>query len=186
MAPSKEPATRVTGTVTVEYNRFTLAAPGAQPGCVDLPQNGLVGVPLAARPFEAGTVAVIATGVAYDDVAMAAETWTDEPPPLHTDDWQDAAVITIDWPGGQVQLLGEDTVPPSQLPLGEPGAGLPAGRYRLLVAGRNRDDGEARRATMPVEEYLVRIWPASDTARTAETVLKETSATGAMWRGETG
>ncbi|WP_067825149.1 hypothetical protein [Actinomadura kijaniata] len=176
MASSAAPAVRVTGTVTVEYNRFTVAAPGASPGCLDLPRNGLVGAPLEARPFEAGTVAVIATGVAYDEVAVTAEVWTGEPPALDTTGWQDAAVITVDWPGGQVRLLGEDTVPPSELPLG----GLPAGRYRLLVAGRHRDEGEARSGAMPVEEYLIRLWPASSTG---ERVLKATSATGAMWRG---
>jgi hypothetical protein len=181
MASTRQPAARVTGEVTVEYNRFTLAAPGAQPGCADLPRNGLVGVPLEARPYEAGTVAVIATGVAYQEVTVTAEIWTGEPPPPPLDAWQDAAAITIDWPGGAARLLGEDTVPPSRLPL--TGTGLAPGPYRLLVAGRNRDDGEARDATLPVEEYLIRLWP---TTETAETILKQTSTTGAIWRGEIG
>uniref|UniRef100_A0AAU2UYZ1 Uncharacterized protein n=1 Tax=Streptomyces sp. NBC_00003 TaxID=2903608 RepID=A0AAU2UYZ1_9ACTN len=171
------PTTTVTGLLVVEYNRFTLATAGAPPGCLDLPRNGLVGVPSEARPFEEGTVAVVATGVYADAVRITAQTWPAEPP-TRPHDWQDMVAIAVDWPGGPAVLLGEDADPPAELPFG---ADLPAGRYALLVAGAHRDDGEARGAGLPVETYLVQLWPASD-GQPDELILKETSATTAMWR----
>jgi hypothetical protein len=177
MTDPTAPTTHTTGLLVVEYNRFTLAAAGAPPGCVDLPRNGLLGVPAEARPFEAGTVAVVATGVYSDAVHITAETWPAEPP-LDLTGWQDAGVITIDWPGGPVALLGEDASPPAELPLG---ADLPAGRYALLVAAAHRDEGEARSEELPMETYLIRLWPAPDN-QPNEVILKVTSATTAMWR----
>ncbi|MFI6686521.1 hypothetical protein [Streptomyces sp. NPDC050485] len=171
------PTTSITGLLIVEYNRFTLATAGAPPGCLDLPPNGLLGVPAESRPFEEGTVAVVATGVSSDAVHITAETWPAQPP-TDLSSWQDAGVITLDWPGGPASLLGEDASPPAELPLG---ADLPAGRYALLVAGTNRDEGEARSEGMPVETYLIQLWPAADD-QPHELVLKATSATTALWR----
>jgi hypothetical protein len=47
------------------------------------------------------------------------------------------------------------------------------------VAGRHRDDGEARLPDAPVEEYLLQLWPAN---RPALGSLKATSVLGALWR----
>ncbi|RCH61894.1 hypothetical protein DT019_36000 [Streptomyces sp. SDr-06] len=171
------PTTSTTGLLIVEYNRFTLATAGAPPGCLDLPRNGLVGTPAERRPFEEGTVAVIATGVYADAVHITAQTWPAEPP-SDPGGWQDMAVITIDWPGGPASLLGEDACPAAELPLG---AELPAGRYALLVAATNRDAGEARDEHLPVETYLVQLWPAPHD-QPDELVMKTSSATTAMWR----
>lgn len=163
--------------LTVMYNHFTVAAPGAAHGCEDFPPNGLVSAPLVRRPHEEGTAAVIITGVKEDDVHVTAEVWGQEPSLPSLDEWQDAAVITIDWPGGAPRLLGDGDYPPAELTFG---AILDAGPYRLRVAGRNRDDGEARSAALPIEEYLIQMWPASR-AETPQ-VLKATSSQGALWR----
>ncbi|WP_367139809.1 MULTISPECIES: hypothetical protein [Streptomyces] len=168
------------GVIDVEYNVFTIAGPDAQPGCMDRPYgNGLVAATARGRPAEEHTVAVVVTGTLDGDVWVTAETWGQEPPPLALDAWQDAAQITIEWPGGSARVLGADVDPLPQLTFGHD---LPPGRRRLLVAGRNRDEGEARHADAPVEEYLLQMWPAASDSPSDDVILKTTSATGAMWQ----
>jgi hypothetical protein len=93
-----------------------------------------------------------------DDIWITVEAWDTTPSSLNLDEWQDAAEITIDWPGGQLRVVGTEDGPWPELPLDED---LPAGPYRLRAAGRNRDDGEARGPELPVEEYLLQLWPAA-------------------------
>ncbi|WP_435586095.1 hypothetical protein [Micromonospora aurantiaca (nom. illeg.)] len=166
------PLHRIDAMLEVEYNVFTVVAAGAGPGSLDRPYgNGLV----AATTGEDGTVAVIVTGLLDGDIHVVAEFWEVSPPPLELDVWQDAAQVDIDWPGGPVRILGADVLPFPELTLA---ADVPPGRYRLQVAGRNRDEGEARLPEAPVEEYLLQMWPAAgDEAR----VLKTTSGIAALW-----
>jgi hypothetical protein len=119
---------------------------------------------------------VILAGLLDGDIHVVAEFWAASPPALQLDAWQDAAQVDIAWPGGPVRILGADVLPFPELTLA---ADVPPGRYRLRIAGRNRDDGEARLPEAPVEEYLLQVWPAAgdDDAR----VLKSTSALAARW-----
>jgi hypothetical protein len=157
----------------VEYNVFTVVTADGEPGSIDRPyDNGLV----AATDPDGGTVAVIVTGLVDGEVQIAADLFPAEPAALDLTAWQDAAEVTLSWPGGPVRLLGADVVPMPEVVLAD--HALP-GEYLLRVAGRNRDDGEARTPDMPQEEYVVQMWPAH---RAAAGTLKQTSAVGAMWR----
>ncbi len=51
-----------------------------------------------------------------------------------------------------MQVIGADVDPPSRLVFGD---AQPSGGYRMRVAGRSRDDGEARTADLPMEQYLI-------------------------------
>ncbi|BCL25171.1 hypothetical protein ACFFS2_39745 [Streptomyces aurantiacus] len=156
----------------VEYNRFTLVGPDAVTGTEELPYgNGLV----AATADPPGG-AVILTGLADGQVRVTARLLPSAPA-VPLDNWQDAAIVALRWPGGPMRLLGADVVPPSALAFAPD---QPPGVYGLLVAGRHRDDGETRGTEDPVEEYLIRLWP-SASAEPAR-LLKATSETGAYWR----
>ncbi|WP_265558814.1 hypothetical protein [Streptomyces hygroscopicus] len=111
---------------------------------VEFTGNGLVAV------HDSGFVG-IATEQESGDIHVTAELW-DGPPPLHLDDWQDAAEISITWPTAIMEIGDEDT----HLVLRLPGPGT----YRLLAHGRNRDDGDVRDDDDPVETYLIQLWPA--------------------------
>ncbi|GAA2526609.1 hypothetical protein [Winogradskya humida] len=167
------PLSRVDASIEVEYNVLTIGDATAEPGSVERPyENGLV----TAVSEGDGTVAVIVTGARDDEVHVVAELWAAEPPAPAPADWQDAAEVEISWPGGPVRLLGADVDP---RPDRELATGAEPGRYLLRVAGRHRDEGEARLPDAPVEDYLLQIWPA---AREPAGLIKATSALGAQWR----
>jgi len=156
----------------IEYGRFTIAGPAAGPGTQELPYgNGLV----AATTDPPGG-AVIVTGLADGQVKVTAELLSAEPQ-ASVEEWEDAAVIGVRWPGGSIRVIGADVIPASELTFTQP---LPQGPLCLLVAGRNRDAGEEREPHDPVEEYLILAWPSP--AGEADRTLKAASRTGAYWR----
>jgi len=167
------PLSRVDALIEVEYNVLTVGDATASPGSVERPyENGLV----TAVSDGVGTVAMIVTGAQDDEVHVVAELWAAEPPAPALADWEDAAEVQISWPGGPIRLLGADVEPRPDVELAD---GVEPGHYLLRVAGRHRDEGEARLPDAPVEEYLLQIWPA---AREAAGSLKAASALGAQWR----
>lgn len=158
----------------VEYNRFTVGGPTAEPGTQELPYaNGLV----AATTDRPGG-AVILTGLADGQVRVTAELHADRQDMVNAAEWEDVAEIGIDWHGGQPRVIGADVVPPSFIAFADD---QPSGPFRLLVAGRNRDAGESRAEDEPVEEYLIDMWPASHTE--PDRIIKATSRLGEFWRG---
>ncbi|MFJ8387681.1 hypothetical protein ACIQ9Q_24760 [Streptomyces sp. NPDC094438] len=112
---------------------------------VEFRGNGLV-----AAHTDSGFVG-IATEQESGDIHVTAELW-DAHPPLHLDDWQDAAEISITWPTTSLHIGDDD----AHLVLNLPGPGT----YRLLVHGRARDDGDVRDDNDPTETYLIQLWPA--------------------------
>ena len=167
------PLDRIDSLIEVEYNVFTLASTAGEPGSAERPyENGIV----TAATTGDGTAAVIVTGLVDGDVHVVVERWTAEAPMPDLDDWQDTAEVEISWPGGPARILGADVVPLPELLLAQE---VPPGRYLLRVAGRHRDDGEARLPGAPVEEYLLQLWPSNHAARGS---LKATSRLGALWR----
>jgi hypothetical protein len=181
-----QPAQRARNLLSIEYGLFTVAVPGVMPLTTARPyRNGLVQAALETSTIEQGFVAVLQSAMRDDDIWITVEAWDTTPPPLNLDEWQDAAEITINWPGGQLRIVGTEDGPWPELPLDDD---LPAGPYRLRAAGRNRDDGEARAPELPVEEYLLQLWPAASKdatgspEETGEVLLKATSALGAYWR----
>jgi hypothetical protein len=180
------PAQRARHLLSIENGLFTVAVPGVMPLTTARPyHNGLVHAAPEASRAEQEFVAVLRSAMRDDDIWITVEVWDTTPPLLNLDEWQDAAEITIGWPGGQLRIVGTEDGPYPELPLDDD---LPAGPYRLRVAGRNRDDGEARAPGLPVEEYLLQLWPAvrKDAAgspeETGEVLLKAASALGAHWR----
>lgn len=158
----------------VEYNRFTIGGPTAEPGTQELPYaNGLV----AATTDPPGG-AVIVTGLADGQVRVTAEFHADRPATPDLAGWEDAAEIGIGWLGGEIRVIGADVIPTSILTVADT---QPPGPYRLLVAGRNRDAGESRAEDEPIEEYLIHIWPAQHIE--PDRMLKAASQLGEFWRG---
>ncbi|RKN37189.1 hypothetical protein D7294_28645 [Streptomyces hoynatensis] len=133
--------------------------------------NGLV----AADP-EGGEGLRIVCGQEIGTVAVAAELW-DGPPPLDLAGWQDVAEVSTSWESALLNFATTPRPDEEEAELRLPGPG----DYRVRVHGRNRDDGDPREEGDPVEEYLIRLWPAP----WGEPCLhKAASETGALWRGE--
>ncbi|MEU9114969.1 hypothetical protein AB0D04_25075 [Streptomyces sp. NPDC048483] len=137
--------------------------------------NGLV----EAAPTDGSGIKILC-GQEIGTVSVTAELW-DAAPPMDLDTWQDAAEIHVVWPSatmdfGTTGADGEDVLP------------LPgSGDYRVRVYGRNRDDGDPRDDTAPVEEYVIQVWPVSGSAASHEPVngsvtYKQTSSLGARYR----
>ncbi|GAA4242457.1 hypothetical protein GCM10022254_75530 [Actinomadura meridiana] len=159
-----------TETIFPEYNRFLIGPPGCPPYSVDPPPaNGLA----EATRDPAGAVAV-RLGVKDDPITVTAEL-ADQQPGIDAEAWEDIAVIGINWPGGSMQVIGADDVPPSLMTFTPD---LPPGRMMILVAGRNRDHGEARGDLGPTEEYLITTWPGDEPNQ----VIKQGSLQGARVR----
>ncbi|MBE8524855.1 hypothetical protein ILP97_46525 [Amycolatopsis sp. H6(2020)] len=166
------PLQRTSSLIEAEYNVFTIGGPDAFPGSQVRPyDNGLV----SATPADPHTCAVIVTGIYDGDVHVTAETWRHRPPVPDLGQWQDVIEISVAWPGGRMQVIGADVDPPSRAVFGD---AQPPGGYRMRVAGRNRDDGEARTADLPPEQYLVQVWPGPPAP---DRVFKATSETAAYW-----
>ncbi|MFI0479734.1 hypothetical protein [Actinomadura sp. 9N215] len=159
-----------TETIFPEYNRFLIGPPGCMPGSADPPVAN--GVAEAAR--DPAGAALIDTGVKDDPITVTAEL-ADQQPAIDAQAWEDIAIIGIDWPGGPMQVIGADDVPPSLMSFTPD---LPPGRMMILVAGRNRDHGEARGDLGPAEEYLIIAWPGDE----PDQVIKQESLQGARIR----
>lgn len=116
----------------------------------------------------------IMCGQEVGHIAVTAELWNG-PPPMVTEGWQDIAEVSAAWSSSVMDFgtttAGEDA---STLHLSGPDD------YRLRVHGKNRDGGDPRGRSDPVEEYLIQIWPA---VRTGPLLIKSTSDTAFGWRG---
>lgn len=159
-----------TETIFPEYKRFLIGPPGCMPVSADPPAaNGL-----AEAAHDPAGAALIDIGVKDDPITVTAEL-ADRQPTIAAEAWEDIAIIGIDWPGGPMQVIGADDVPPSLMTFTPD---LPPGRMMILVAGRNRDHGEARGDLGPTEEYLITAWPGEEPDR----VIKQESLLGARVR----
>jgi hypothetical protein len=75
---------------------------------------------------------VIVTGLADGQVDVTAELHADRPATPDLTGWEDVAEIGIDWPGGEIRVIGAAVIPPSILTAAD---AQPPGLYRLFVAG---------------------------------------------------
>ncbi|MEV0375964.1 hypothetical protein AB0I10_40710 [Streptomyces sp. NPDC050636] len=140
----------------------------------DWTHNGL----LDAAP--AGDAVRILCGQEIGTASVTAELW-DGPPQLNTGDWQDIAELSVVWPSSLMDFGTTGSNGSDMLEL----AG--ADDYRVRVYGRNRDGGDPRDDTDPVEEYLIQTWPAAppNIAGTGTAVTyKQTSQLGTRYREE--
>jgi hypothetical protein len=121
-----------------------------------------------------GDGARILCGQEIGSVAVTAELWA-VTPPLDAEGWQDVSEVSVMWRSAFIDFgtTGQGDDPNKRLDLPGPGD------YRLRVHGRNRDDGDPRGDSDPVEEYLIQVWP-GPIAEPA--VHKATSQTAAYWR----
>ncbi|MBT2408628.1 MULTISPECIES: hypothetical protein [unclassified Streptomyces] len=116
----------------------------------------------------------ILCGQETGQIAVTAQLW-DEAPPLDAERWQDVAEVPVSWSSAFIDFAttGTEVDPSARLDLPGPGD------YRIRVHGRNRDGGDPRGASDPVEEYLIQVWRAP---AGGPEVWKASSQTAALWR----
>ncbi|MGP3915975.1 NUDIX domain-containing protein [Nonomuraea sp. 10N515B] len=125
-----------------------------------------------------GDGARILCGQEIGDIVIIAELWEDAPP-LTADGWQDIAEVSVAWRSAFMDFGttgDEDLAKRLELP--------GSGDYRLRVHGRNRDDGDPREDSDPVEEYLIQVWSAPQDQPITVTSTSETATVAErQWSG---